>query len=60
MTRLVVATEEELLDEPDFEGMREKYTCRACSGPLMVLGMLGNRTHLRCRNCGAEQSWEEK
>jgi len=30
--------------------------CVLCSGNLVVLGTLGNRVHLRCRNCGMDQS----
>jgi uncharacterized Zn finger protein len=27
--------------------------CKMCGGHLNKLGVLGNREHLRCRNCGA-------
>lgn len=30
--------------------------CAICGGPVGVLGQLGNRLHLSCRNCGAESS----
>lgn len=30
--------------------------CCECHGPTFELGTLGNRTHYRCRNCGADQS----
>jgi hypothetical protein len=26
--------------------------CNLCGGHLQKLGVLGNREHLRCRNCG--------
>lgn len=32
--------------------------CSLCGGPLGVLGVLGNREHLQCRNCGASFSRE--
>jgi ribosomal protein L37E len=31
-----------------------ELTCPECGGPVFVLGTLGNLTHLRCRNCGAD------
>lgn len=30
--------------------------CSACGGELVTLGILGNRAHYRCRNCGWQQS----
>lgn len=30
--------------------------CAMCGGPLQLLGQLGNRIHLRCRNCGMDCS----
>jgi hypothetical protein len=30
--------------------------CRLCHGPLTEMGGLGNATHYRCRDCGADQS----
>lgn len=33
--------------------MRE---CELCGGPLVVLGVLGNVAHCRCRDCGAQCS----
>lgn len=32
--------------------------CTVCDGPAVLLGSLGNRRHLRCRNCGATFSRE--
>lgn len=32
--------------------------CKICGGELNELGTLGNRLHLRCRNCGADCSVE--
>jgi len=29
-------------------------TCPLCGGPQQILGQLGQRVHLRCRNCGAD------
>lgn len=29
-------------------------TCSACSGPLILLGLLGIVKWFRCRNCGLE------
>jgi hypothetical protein len=26
--------------------------CELCGGPLVLLGRLGNRDHLTCRDCG--------
>jgi hypothetical protein len=31
-------------------------TCDLCEGPLMLLGQLGNRVHVQCRNCGMQFS----
>ena len=42
-------------DPPEPE---EPAVCPACGGPLEVLGMLGNRRHSRCRNCGIDTSKE--
>lgn len=28
--------------------------CPHCGGPLVLLGVLGHLTHLRCRDCGAQ------
>ncbi len=30
--------------------------CEVCDGPLIVLGVLGNTVHLRCRNCGMDHT----
>jgi hypothetical protein len=32
------------------------FECPMCGGPLLVLGFLGNRMHLTCRDCGCECS----
>jgi hypothetical protein len=29
------------------------FECELCGGPLMLLGQLGGRVHLTCRDCGA-------
>lgn len=34
----------------------EGWTCAFCSGPVMPLGVLGEREHGRCRNCGLDQN----
>jgi len=47
----------ELIDERyDDEIEDDDSECCLCSGSLTVLGTLGNRIHLRCRNCGMDQS----
>lgn len=33
-----------------------EWECPLCGGPVESLGMLGNRQHGRCRNCGIDQS----
>ena len=33
--------------------------CGACGGELVYLGCLGNREHLRCRQCGCDFSRKE-
>jgi hypothetical protein len=38
----------------------EVETCELCNGPLMLLGILGNRIHLQCRNCGMQFSKEQE
>ena len=30
--------------------------CEECDGVLILIGMLGNRLHFRCRHCGLDQS----
>ena len=30
--------------------------CEQCQGDLVILGVLGNLAHFRCRHCGAECS----
>ena len=34
-------------------------SCLMCEGQLGVIGVLGNRLHLRCVNCGMDQSTTE-
>jgi len=34
----------------------ELETCLFCEGQLIPLGALGNRLHLKCRNCGMEHN----
>lgn len=34
----------------------EPVECPACGGPSGLMGMLGNRRHYNCRNCGAWSS----
>lgn len=43
--------------EPDEEF--DIANCPACEGPGMLLGVLGTRTHYRCRNCGLDFSRKE-
>lgn len=33
-------------------------TCELCGGPLGLLGQLGRRQHLLCRDCGMQFSCE--
>ena len=40
--------------EDDGEGAAP--ACPACHGPSFPLGVLGNLSHYRCRNCGADYS----
>lgn len=47
-------------EDEDSSGEMGYGWCRKCSGPLMLLGNLGNKVHLRCRNCGADQSRDRK
>jgi len=30
--------------------------CQICNGTLNLLGILGNRVHFNCQNCGMEES----
>ena len=30
--------------------------CEICNGTLNLLGILGDRVHFNCRNCGMEES----
>jgi hypothetical protein len=39
------------LDHMD-ELVEETMSCPVCEGPAMLLGTLGARLHVRCRNCG--------
>lgn len=34
--------------------------CELCGGLNMLLGQLGTRLHLRCRDCGMDSSCEER
>ena len=34
--------------------MSSYETCAACDGPTYILGTLGKRAYLRCRNCGLD------
>jgi tRNA(Ile2) C34 agmatinyltransferase TiaS len=43
---------DELADEEVIADMDEQ--CPLCGGPQQILGKLGQRVHLRCRNCGAD------
>lgn len=36
--------------------MYNDWTCEACNGPLIPLGVLGRTEHARCRACGLDQS----
>jgi hypothetical protein len=40
------------------EDLEDFEQCSICDGPLMLLGVLGNRKHMRCRNCGMDFSKE--
>lgn len=44
-------------DDADY-GFDDGPTCPVCSGVSVELGTLGNLTHARCRDCGAEYSYE--
>ena len=35
-----------------------EMNCELCQGELMLLGVLGNKAHFRCRHCGAVCSQE--
>lgn len=41
---------------PTLDPPEEDPRCSSCGGPLLELGRLGNLTHSRCRNCGADSS----
>ena len=45
-------------DGEDVEDVSDDVGCAICDGPLVPLGALGNTLHLRCRNCGMDQSRE--
>lgn len=32
--------------------------CQVCGGEVGLMGMLGNRAHLLCRQCGTQSSTE--
>ncbi len=37
--------------------LTQPHYCPACDSPhAVLLGVLGNRCHLRCRNCGIDHS----
>ncbi len=42
--------------EEDEDEPQPGDACALCNGPLVSLGRLGCLEHLRCRNCGHEQS----
>ncbi len=34
------------------------HTCPLCEGPPMLIGVLGRKTMMRCRDCGIDWSTE--
>jgi tRNA(Ile2) C34 agmatinyltransferase TiaS len=48
----LVAFDEDIADEEVIADMDAQ--CPLCGGPQQILGKLGQRVHLRCRNCGAD------
>jgi len=36
----------------------ENLYCELCNGTLNKLGILGNREHYNCQQCGAEHSYD--
>jgi hypothetical protein len=34
--------------------------CNTCGGTLNLLGLLGNRVHFNCQNCGLEESFDKE
>jgi hypothetical protein len=32
------------------------WICEACNGPLVLIGVLGQREHARCRACGLDHN----
>jgi predicted amidophosphoribosyltransferase len=36
----------------------ENLICQVCNGALNLLGILGNREHYNCQQCGAEFSYD--
>jgi hypothetical protein len=50
--------EDEDEDQDQDEDDDPHVTCPACHGPTTSLGVLGDRWHLSCRDCGAEFSHE--
>jgi hypothetical protein len=50
--RGLVAFDEDVTDEEVIADMPEP--CPLCGGPQQILGKLGQRVHLRCRDCGAD------
>jgi hypothetical protein len=39
-------------DNTHEEDDQAEWVCPVCSGPVVPMGVLGNRQHGRCRNCG--------
>jgi hypothetical protein len=52
---MAYALDDYLLDMED-EGYLPVDPCPACEGEPTLLGQLGRRTHLRCRDCGMDYS----
>ena len=38
--------------------LEDMNECIMCGGPVLMMGVLGDRQHGRCRNCGVDQSVE--
>jgi len=56
-----VAISEQIVDElVDEEVIADvDHACPLCGGPQQILGKLGQRVHLRCRNCGSDTNSPE-
>lgn len=50
-----LSCEGHIVEEPDEEEPLSQ-DCDQCGGPLVPLGVLGDRAHWKCRDCGAEVS----